>query len=282
MIPRWLEHPLTRGADLDDPRTTGLRRRIIREKVALRAIYGEWYRRLADVLPAGPERVLELGSGGGYFGEVVPGAIRSEVFPCPWLDVALDGQALPFADGSLRGIAMTNVLHHLPRPARFLVEAARCIRPGGVVAMVEPWNTCWSRFVYRRFHHEPFLPDAESWEATPGGPLSGANGALAWILLVRDRERFHREHPQWRIRSIEPLMPFSYLLSGGVSLRALVPARLLAAWRGVERAFAPLSRRMAMFAVIVLERRPDSGAAGGRGAQGGPAEAGGLAASMRR
>ena len=255
MIKRWFELPLTRGADLDDPRTTGLRRRIIREKKALRAIYDAWYRILAAALPEGTERVLELGSGGGYFGEVVPGAIRSELFPCPWLDVALDGQELPFADGSLRGIAMTNVLHHLPRPSRFFVEASRCVRPGGVVAMVEPWNTPWSKFVYRRFHHEPFLPDAESWEAIPGGPLSGANGALPWILFVRDRERFCREHPQWRIRSIEPLMPLSYLLSGGVSLRTLIPAGILARWGRVERASRPLSRRAAMFAAIVLERR---------------------------
>lgn len=272
MIKRWLEHPLTRGADLDDPMTTGMRRRIIQEKEPLRAIYEEWYRILAGALPDGPGRVLELGSGGGFFGEIVAGAIRSEVFPCPWLDIVLDGLALPFADGSLRGIAMTNVLHHLQEPSRFLAESARCVRPGGVVAMIEPWNTPWSRFVYRRFHHEPFLPDSEGWAASPGGPLSGANGALPWILLVRDQDKFRREHPEWLIRSIEPLMPLRYLLAGGVSLRALVPAAILARWGRVERALRPLSRRMGMFAAIVLERREDPFSAVGQGALGGAAE----------
>ncbi len=32
MLTRLLEHPLTRGLDVDDPRTTHLRRRILAEK----------------------------------------------------------------------------------------------------------------------------------------------------------------------------------------------------------------------------------------------------------
>ena len=88
---------------------------------------------------------------------------------------------------------MTNVLHHLPQPGRFFDEAAGCVRPGGVVAMVEPWNTAWSRWVYRHhLHHETFLPAAADWEVPRGGPLSAANGALPWILFARDRERLER------------------------------------------------------------------------------------------
>ena len=34
----WLTHPLTRGLDIDDPRTTELRRRVILEKPFLRLI----------------------------------------------------------------------------------------------------------------------------------------------------------------------------------------------------------------------------------------------------
>ena len=39
MLKHWLEHPLTRGLDLDDPRTTHLRRRVLDEKRFLRRIY---------------------------------------------------------------------------------------------------------------------------------------------------------------------------------------------------------------------------------------------------
>jgi SAM-dependent methyltransferase len=253
-LKRWLEHPLTRGLDLDDPRTTHLRRRILAEKPFLRKIYEEWYARIAASLPPEPGRVLELGAGAGFLADFVPGLLRSEVFYTPGIDAVLDGLTLPFATGSLRGIAMTNVLHHLPHPLRFFAEAARCVRPGGVVTMIEPWVTPWSKLVYTRLHHEPFDPGSPDWELTGGGPLSGANGALPWILFARDRERFEREAPAWAIRSITPLMPFRYLVSGGISLRGLMPAASHPLWRGLERALDPWLDRLAMFAHVVLER----------------------------
>jgi 2-polyprenyl-3-methyl-5-hydroxy-6-metoxy-1,4-benzoquinol methylase len=48
---------------------------------------------------------------------------------------------------SLRGIVMTNVLHHIPDARAFLKEAARCLHPGGVIAMIEPWVSPWSRLI---------------------------------------------------------------------------------------------------------------------------------------
>lgn len=254
-LKRWLEHPLTRGLDIDDPRTTHLRRRIVAEKRFLRRIYEEWYGMLAASLPEGPGAVLELGSGAGFLRDFVPGLVRSEVFFCPGIDAVLDGLALPFAPGSLRAIAMTNVLHHLPRPVRFFTEAARCVRPGGVITMIEPWVTPWSRLVYTRLHHEPFDPGARDWEIPAGGPLSGANGALPWILFRRDRELFERAAPEWRVRSVEPFMPFRYLISGGISMRDLSPAASFPLWRGLERALHPFRHRLAMFAHVVAERR---------------------------
>jgi hypothetical protein len=121
--------------------------------------------------------------------------------------------------------------------------------------MIEPWVTPWSRFVYGRFHHEPFQPDAATWSIAASGPLSGANGALPWIVFARDRQRFLREHPEWVIRAIDLQMPFRYLASGGVSLRSLSPGWSFGLWRGVERLVAPWMAQWAMFATIVIERQ---------------------------
>jgi SAM-dependent methyltransferase len=113
--------------------------------------------------------------------------ITSEVFSCPGVDVVLSALDLPFAVETVRGIVMIDVLHHLPKPRPLSGEAARCVRPGGVIAMIEPRVTPWSRWVYSRLHHEPFDLDVAEWEFPPSGPLSGANGALPYILFVRDR-----------------------------------------------------------------------------------------------
>ena len=198
--------------------------------------------------------MLEIGSGAGFLRDVIPDLITSEVFCCSNVDMVLDACNLPFPDCKLRGIAMTNVFHHLAEPRSFLAEASRCVRPGGVVVMIEPWVTPWSRLVYGRLHYEPFRPDVPDWEFSTSGPLSGANSALPWIIFHRDRERFEKEFREWRIREIRPMMPFRYLLSGGVSMRSLVPAWTSRFWRSVERALQPWMNKLAMFANIVLVR----------------------------
>lgn len=254
MVKTLLSHPLTRGRDIDDPQTTHLRRQIIQEKGFLRQIYQEWYRAIAREIPPGERPVLELGSGAGFLSECIPRLITSELFPCPGVGAVLDGQQLPFGSETLRGIVMTNVLHHVPEPRRFLTEATRCIHSGGVVVMLEPWVSPWSRLVYTRLHHEPLLPDAPAWELDQegGGPLSAANMALPWIIFRRDRAIFEQQFPMWHIRLVEPCMPFRYLVSGGVSLRSLMPSWSSGAWEGLERALTPWMEWWAMFAKIVL------------------------------
>jgi len=255
MAPNWLSNPLTRGLSIDDPHTTELRRQIIREKAFLRKIYIEWYESIAAAIPDGPEPVLELGSGGGFLDEIIPNLITSEIFPCAGVKLVLDGQSLPFADGGLRAIAMTDVLHHIPQPRLFLSEAARCVRPGGVIVAIEPWVTPWSCWVHNRFHYERFDPKDPVWEITTSGPLSAANGAIPWIIFNRDRKQFEQEFGQWEIRSIQPGMPLRYIVSGGVRLRSLMPGFTFGFWRGIETLLHPLRGSLAMFARIVLVRR---------------------------
>jgi SAM-dependent methyltransferase len=254
MLKTWLAHPLTRGLDIDDPRTTHLRSQIIQEKSFLRQIYQEWYRAIVAALPTGQGAVLELGAGAGFMSNFVPNLITSEIFHCPNVQAVLDGSCLPFVASSLRGIVMTDVLHHLPQLRLFFAEAARCVRPGGVIAMVEPWVTPWSRFVYTRLHHEPFHPETPSWELPAAGHLSGANGALPWIIFERDRLKFEQEFPQWQIELIRLMMPFRYLLSGGISLRALAPGWSFGLWRQIENSLDRWGNQLAMFAQIVLRR----------------------------
>ena len=257
MLKKLFRHPLTRGLEPDDPRTTELRRRIIREKKFLSRIYEEWYNDLITVIPSPtlcPGQVLELGSGGGFLKELLPECITSEVFSCDGVDMVLDARNLPFVDGSLRAILMVDVFHHIPNVAVFLREAERTLAPGGVVAMWETWNTPWSRLIFTHLHPEPFKPEAVDWSFPASGPLSCSNQALPWMVFERDRTRFAREFPGLQMEKLRLDYPFSYLASGGVSMRALVPECLFAFTRMLERGLSFFRNQLALFALIVLTR----------------------------
>jgi len=251
-------HPLVRDLDVDDPASNEIFSRIIRENGFLRRIYEQWYADLAGSLPSDIDGyVLELGSGAGFLNHYVPRLITSEILSISNVDMMLDGQRMPFADASLRGIVMLDVLHHLPQVRLFFAEAGRCLKPGGVVAMIEPWNTAWGGFVYRYLHHEPFSPYEKDWHFLEGGPLSAANSALPWMVFERDRQAFERAFPCWEIIRISLHTPFAYLLSGGLSMQPLIPERGLDTCRRLEKLLAPWMHYFAMFATIVIRRRAE-------------------------
>jgi SAM-dependent methyltransferase len=254
-IRRLLAHPDTRGLSIDDPRTTQLRRRIIQSNRFLWRIYDEWYRFISGCIPEGPGSVFELGSGAGFLTEYIPDVIASEVFLCSNIQLVLDARRLPFSSGSLKAIAMVDVLHHIPDNRAFLAEAQRCLRSGGSIVMIEPWVSTWSRGIYTRLHHEPFDPNAKDWSFPAAGPLSGANGALPWIILERDRQDFESEFRELKIQSVRPFMPFRYLVSGGVSMRQLMPETTFNFWRKLEHWLCLWPHHWSMFALIHLTRR---------------------------
>ena len=248
LLASLLGHPLTKSLSVDDPRTTEIRYEIIQGKPFLKKIYQEWYKIILDRL--GSSRVvLEIGSGAGFFKDFFPTIIRSEILQVRNVDLVTDATQLPFSNNSLDAIVMTDVLHHIPNAANFFSEASRCLRPGGKVLMIEPWPTFWSKFVYQNFHSEPFDISGD-WTIPSSGPLSGANGALPWILFERDRVQFEDAFPLLRINQVQWMMPFVYLLSGGVSLRFSLPGFVYPFLRRFEQLLN--QKRWAMFSYIEI------------------------------
>lgn len=251
----WLRSPEAPAIDdLDDAAVVGLHSGIIRRKLFLRRLYVDFYRTIEQWLPQGcTKRVVELGSGGGFIKEVIPEVITSDVVPVGGLDMCFSALEMPFGDASVDAFCMMDVLHHLPDVRRFLTEADRCLRPGGRIVMIEPANTAWGRFVYQKFHHEAFDPTGP-WDLQPGGPLSTANGAIPWIVFVRDRQELARALPHLRLVHLRPHTPVRYLLSGGLSMRQLAPNFSYAVIKRIEGLLRPLYGCLGMFYTIVLER----------------------------
>lgn len=249
-----IKHPATGGLDLDDPLNTLRRREIVHGKYLLNCVYKEWYSRIRMQLSPTAADILEIGSGPGFMAVEIPSVTTSEVFEVDGVQRVENAHSLNYADASLDAIVMTDVLHHIPNVTLFFREAERVLRPGGQIIVVEPWVTWWSSLIYRHVHHEPFDPYTIDWTLDPGGPLSTANGALPWILFARDVKLFTRHFPMLEIRSIKPIMPLSYLASGGLSTRLGLPGKMYKYLRWAEQRI--LSEHGAMFAVIELRKLP--------------------------
>jgi SAM-dependent methyltransferase len=256
MVKSIFREPGTDVLSLDSIDRTIQHLSIIQRKPFLRKLYLDWYREIGQNLAlTAPLPTVELGSGGGFIRQVMPNVITSEVLKIPNVDVIFDGLELPFKPGSIHAIVMVDVFHHLRQPGTFLSQAARCIPAGGILCMIEPWRSTWSDWVYRHLHHEPWEPNAPTWELPSGGPLSQANGAMPWIVFSRDRHRFERCHPEWKLHKIRPHTPFRYLLSGGVSFRTPMPAWSFELATKMEKGLNRMMHHMAMFATITLVRR---------------------------
>lgn len=241
---------------LDDPNTTLYHRDLILHKPFLRKIYLDWYKSLLDVIDDLPDgHIVELGSGGGFLKDVYPQVLTSDVLALSHCDFTCPAHQLPFRDGSVAGLFMVDVLHHIPNVREFFAEAERVLMPGGQIVMIEPANTFFSRFIYQNFHHEEFDPEVKDWHFNSSGALSGANGALPWIVFERDRDEFHERFTDLNIEQIQRHTPFRYLLSGGLSYRFPIPSFLHGLVKWGEVMLEPFSKHIAMFQTISVVKK---------------------------
>ena len=237
---------------LDAPERTLLHKEIIYSKHFLKQLYLEWYGAFTDEyskLPRG--KVVELGSGGGFLRELIPEIISSDILPLPGNGLTFSALDMPFDEGSVSALFMLDTFHHIPDARKFLSEVSRVLKTDGKIMMIEPANSIWGRFIYSNFHHEPFNPRG-SWQIPDSGPLSGANGALPWIVFIRDKDEFQQLFPELVIEEITFHTPLRYLLSGGVSFRQVVPDWSFGFFKKTDRLLTAISSQLSMFMTIKI------------------------------
>lgn len=240
--------------DLDDPNASLAHRDIILKKPFLKRLYNDWY--LIFIIKSKEiknGKYLEIGSGGGFLKDVFPEVITSDILTLPNVDLIFTAEEIPFKENELASIVMLNVFHHIPKPHLFLKEAQRTLIKGGKIIMTEPANSSLARFIYKRFHHEPFDEKGQR-EIKAGNPLSNSNQALPYIYFERDLDLFKKDFPSLKINSINYHSPFSYIISGGVSRSAMLPFFMYNFVKGIERLFSPFYKQIGLFCTIEIEK----------------------------
>jgi len=237
---------------LDSPERTMHHREIILQKKFLRKLYEQWYGEFLFEIPGLPNDILiELGSGGGFLKQMEPRMICSDILDLPSNDLTFSALDMPFENNSVGGIFMVDTMHHIPDMEKFLGEVSRVLVKNGKMIMIEPANSWWGRLIYKNFHHEPFEPKS-GWTIPESGPLSGANGALPWIVFERDRLKFQEKFPNLKIETIQYRNPLLYLVSGGVSFRQLLPDFMFSVMNKIDHILPKLSKQLSMFQLIKI------------------------------
>lgn len=235
-------------------------RRLWAAKPVLRRVYEPWFGALLDAAPAGA-RVLEVGAGPGFLAPFARARrhdlrwVASDLHAAPWNDLAADANRLPLRGGSIDLVLALDVLHHLGRPAAFFSEAARVLRSGGRLALVEPWLTPLSWPVYRFLHQEHCRLGVDPWSPFPAEGKDSFEGdaAVPW-RMVRDTPPVRWQALGFDRPAVQVLNAFGYLLSLGFRPASLLPAGLAPAVAAVDRWTSPFARWTGLRAVLTWRR----------------------------
>jgi SAM-dependent methyltransferase len=254
-----LRDPSTDNTDIDGTRRLEVHAAILARKRMLREVFAEFhhdFHRLDKQLFSATGARIELGAGISPMKNSYPDVLATDIVPGPNVDKVLDAEKMDLPDSSVRVFYAQNSFHHFPHPDRFFDEVDRVVAPGGGVVLLEPYFGPAASFLFRRlFRTETFNKDAASWDAEMSGPMTGANQALSYVVLFRDRETFEKMHPTLKIVRHELCSNYlKYLLSGGLNFRQLLPDSMSPIIGLLQWLISPANPWLALHHVVVLRK----------------------------
>lgn len=248
-----------------DPRGSATRlafehRSVWTNKLVLREVYRDVYRRIENLLAPIVGPTIELGAGPGSSQAYLRNVLCIDVVIVPWLDVVGDACSLPLADASAANLFMVDVLHHLAYPQRFFAEAARVLEPGGRLVIVDMWPSLASYPLLRWAHPEPLSLSVRPLDVAadrplfdPDDPWSSDQG-IARAIFWKQKGRFEQLFPALRVIRRSQFSTLLWPLSGGFDHKSRVPA-FAAPWlQRFDQLLEPFARWLGFRSLIVLER----------------------------
>lgn len=199
---------------------------------------------------------IELGAGVAPMRDTYPDVKATDIVPAPHLDSVADAQNLDVQAGSVRALYLQNCFHHLPDPEAFFRSSQRALAPGGGIVMLEPhWGPIASVIYPRLFKEEGFDKTQAEWTTPMDGPILGANQALSYIVLKRDRTRYEKLFPNLKLVA-SGVMPnyMRYVLTGGLNFPQLLPTMMFPVLKGVETVMSPAARVIGLHQWFVIRK----------------------------
>ncbi|HEY5025235.1 MAG TPA: class I SAM-dependent methyltransferase [Acidimicrobiales bacterium] len=109
--------------------------------------------------------------------------------------IAGDGNLLPLQDGVVDVAFSSNVLEHIPDPARFLDEMVRVTRPGGIIYLsFTAWYSPWGGHETAPWHYLGGTRAAQRYERLHGRPPGNRFGSSLFACHVGPTLRMARAH----------------------------------------------------------------------------------------
>ena len=229
-----------------------------KNKPILRKIYREFHKEIAKHLARHVDApVVELGSGIGNIKETIPGCIRTDLFPNPWIDQVENAYRLSFGDHTVSNLILFDVFHHLEFPGSALAEFHRVVAPEGRVIIFDPCVSLLGLVAFGLFHHEPLaLTRSIQWRAPSDRSLDEDRyyAAQGNAYRVFFRRKYQPYLSDWKILRRHRISAISYIASGGYSKPSLYPAAAFPLMRTVDRACDRCPWLFASRLLVVLEK----------------------------
>jgi SAM-dependent methyltransferase len=244
-----------RQAVTDPIEMTYIQRETLKEKPQFLEWYQMVYRYIAEHRSSG-ERNIEIGSGSSFLSEFIPGLIKSNILHIRFNDLTFDAYRMPFRDRSIDNIILIDVFHHFDQPIEFFKEANRVLKSGGRILISDPYISFFSYLIWKYIHPENCDMKRLGYDA-PGNhnPLLYANSASLTLLFERDAKHFGQRFPALKVATKDYHTVMHYWLAGGYNFPSFIPLKAVKIVMRLEKALAPLSRWLASFIFVVIEKK---------------------------
>lgn len=202
---------------------------------------------------------VELGCGQGYGKGVLHARsyLLTDYADYPWLDVKfVDALATPFSDRQFDFVVASNMIHHVPYPAKFFAEVRRILKPGGKLLVQDVNCSLLMRTMLHLMRIEGYSYDIDVFDgrvpANDPHDLWSGNNAVP-NLLFDDVKQFHERVSGLRVVEQGFGEALVYLASGGVTAKTFfvpLPKWALRSLKAVDDMLTTVAPQ-----VVALQRR---------------------------